>query len=93
VFDAWLSLLGPHRAPRQLPVAATPLLGAILETLLSAQDFKTFEQLVGLIEHSALPERGQREMRASMYLRVGLLALAAQEWMAICESGPDARAR
>ena len=86
------SLLGPDPAPRQLPVAATPLLGAILETLLSAQDFKTFELLVGLIEHSALPEREQREMRASMYLRVGLLARAAQEWMAICESAPDGRA-
>ncbi|HET7047124.1 MAG TPA: glycosyltransferase [Solirubrobacteraceae bacterium] len=92
VFDAWASLLGPDRAPRQLPVAATPLFGAILETLLSAQDLKTFELLVGLIEHSALPEREQREMRASMYLRVGLLAPAAQEWMAICESAPDARA-
>ena len=80
---------GPDQAPRQLPVAATPLLGAILETLLSTQDFKTFELLAGLIEHSALPEREQREMRASMYLRVGLLAQAAQEWMAICESAPD----
>ena len=92
VFDAWASLLGPNQAPRRLPVAAAPLLGAILETLLSTQDFKTFELLVGLIEHSALPEREQREMRASMYLRVGLLAQAAQEWMAICESAPDGRA-
>ena len=60
--------------------------------MLSTQDFKTFELLAGLIEHSALPEREQREMRASMYLRVGLLAQAAQEWMAICESAPDGRA-
>ena len=92
VFDAWASLLGTNQVSRELPVAATPLLGAILETLLSTQDFKTFELLVGLIEHSALPEREQREMRASMYLRVGLLAQAAQEWMAICESAPDGRA-
>ncbi|MGZ4231324.1 MAG: tetratricopeptide repeat-containing glycosyltransferase family 2 protein [Solirubrobacteraceae bacterium] len=92
VFDAWASLLSPEQTPRQLPVAATPLLGAILETLLSSQDFKTFELLAGLIEHSALPERERREMRASMYLRVGLLAPAAQEWMAICESAPDSRA-
>src|SRR5262249_8419808 len=28
VFDAWASLLGPGQTPRQLPVAATPLLGA-----------------------------------------------------------------
>jgi hypothetical protein len=27
-----------------------------------------------------------------MYLRVGLLAPAAQEWMAICQSAPDSRA-
>ncbi|HYZ81661.1 MAG TPA: glycosyltransferase [Solirubrobacteraceae bacterium] len=94
VFDAWASLLDPHPhpQPRQLPVAATPLLGAILETLLISQDFKTFQLLVGLIEQSALPEREQREMRACMYLRVGQLAPAAQEWMSICQSAPDHRA-
>jgi tetratricopeptide (TPR) repeat protein len=92
VFDAWASLAGPARQPRRLPVAAAPLLGAILETLLSAQDLSTFELLLGLIEHSDLPEREQREMRASIYLRFGFLAPAAQEWMAICESAPDHRA-
>jgi tetratricopeptide (TPR) repeat protein len=92
VFDAWASLIGPEHEPRSLPVGATPLLGAVLETLLSSQDFKTFELLVTLIEHSALPEREQREMRALMYLRLGFLAPAAQEWMAICEMAPDHRA-
>ena len=45
VFEAWASLLRRDQAPRRLPVAAAPLLGAILETLLSTQDFKTFELL------------------------------------------------
>ena len=42
VFDAWASLLSPDQTPRQLPVAATPLLGAILETLLG------FTLIIGL---------------------------------------------
>ena len=31
-------------------------------------------------------------MLASMYLRQGFLASAAQEWMAVCADSPDARA-
>jgi hypothetical protein len=41
---------------------------------------------------SALPEREQREVLASMYLANGFLPMAAQEWMAVCEVLPDARA-
>jgi hypothetical protein len=92
VFDAWAALAGPERELRRLPVAAAPLLGAILETLLSAKDYPTFDLLAGLIGASALPEREQREMRASMFLRFGLLGPAAQEWMAVCQTEPDHRA-
>ena len=93
VFDAWrVAAAAPTRRPVSLPVAATPLLGAILETLLRAQDFETFERLVGLIEHSALPEREQREMRASMYLRVGLLAPGRSGVDGDLRVAPDARA-
>jgi hypothetical protein len=63
-----------------------------LETLLWAHDFETFEQVAALLEPSELPWREQRELLASMYLRHGFLASAAQEWMAVCESEADARA-
>ena len=92
VFAAWLELAGGIEEPRSLTVAATPLLGVILETLLRAHDFDAFEKLTVLLERSALPAREQRELLASMYLAHGFLALAAKEWMAVCKSRPDARA-
>jgi len=93
VFAAWLELAGdPTAQPRSLVVAATPLLGVILETLLRAHDFAAFERLIPLLRGSALPEREQRELLASMYLGQGFLPMAAQEWMAVCEYRPDARA-
>jgi tetratricopeptide (TPR) repeat protein len=93
VFAAWLELAGdPSAQPRSLPVAATPLLGVILETLLRGHDFDAFGRLIPLLRVSALPEREQRELLASMYLSHGFLPMAAQEWMAVCEYRPDARA-
>ncbi|HSC02198.1 MAG TPA: glycosyltransferase [Solirubrobacteraceae bacterium] len=93
VFAAWLELAGdPSAQPRSLPVAGTPLLGVILETLLRAHDFDAFGRLIPLLRGSALPEREQRELLASMYLAHGFLPMAAQEWMAVCECRPDARA-
>jgi tetratricopeptide (TPR) repeat protein len=93
VFSAWLDIAsGESSAPRRLPVASTPLLGVILETLLRCQDFEAFERLLPLLRASALPEREQREQLASMYLAQGFLPQAAQEWMVVCGSAPDARA-
>ena len=95
LFAAWLELANPggvSAEPRALPIAATPLLGVILETLLRAQDFGTFQMLIPLLERSALPAREQREVLASMLLKNGQLAAAAEQWMAVCESRPDARA-
>jgi tetratricopeptide (TPR) repeat protein len=93
VFAAWLELAhDPTRQPRSLPVAATPLLGVVLETLLRAHDFQAFERLIPLLRGSALPEREQHELLAAMYLSHGFLPMAAQEWMAVCEYLPDARA-
>jgi tetratricopeptide (TPR) repeat protein len=93
VFSAWLELeREPGKQPGGLPVAATPLLGVVLETLLRARDFQAFERLIPLLRSSALPEREQRELLASMYLSHGFLPMAAQEWMAVCEYRPDARA-
>ncbi len=92
VFTGWLELATGAQQPRSLPVASTPLLGVILETLLRAHDFETFEQLTVLLGQSAMAPREQRELLATMYLEHGFLASAAQEWMAVCESAPDVRA-
>jgi len=93
-FAGWVEVANgtPEQELRRLPVASTPLLGVILETLLAAHDFDTFEKLVGLLNHSALIQREQRELLAVMYLKHGFLQSAAQEWMAVCESSPDVRA-
>jgi tetratricopeptide (TPR) repeat protein len=92
VFAGWLDLADGAEQPRRLPVASIPLLGVILDTLLRAHDFETFETLTTLLVRSDLPRREQRELLANMYLQHGFLASAAQEWMAVCESTGDARA-
>ena len=92
VFAAWLAVASGAQELPALPVAATPLLGVILETLLRAHDFEAFEKLAGLLGRSALPVREQRELLATMYLAQGFLPSAAKEWMGVCESRPDARA-
>ncbi|MBV9803028.1 MAG: glycosyltransferase [Solirubrobacterales bacterium] len=92
VFAGWLQIAGGAEEPLpSLPVVATPLLGVLLETLLRAHDFEGFERLIPLLHNSALPEREQREVLASMYLDQGFLPQAAQEWMAVCAAQPDAR--
>ena len=93
VFAAWLEIAGGSTSqPRSLPVASTPLLGVILETLIRAQDYAAFDALAPLLRSSALPEREQREVLASMYLEHGFLGPAAQEWIAACQTQPDTRA-
>jgi tetratricopeptide (TPR) repeat protein len=93
-FAGWLEIAGgtPEQQLPSLPVAAAPLLGVILETLLGAHDFDTFEQLTKLLHRSALARREQQELLASMYLKHGFLQSAAKEWMAVCETNPDVRA-
>jgi tetratricopeptide (TPR) repeat protein len=92
LFGAWAALSGSDGPPHSLPVAATPLLGVILETLLRSRDFDQFEALLPLLEHSRLPVRERREALATMYLHHGFLPFAAKEWMAVCSEQPDARA-
>ncbi len=53
LFEAWAALAAGGEI-RRVPVAGTPLLGAILETLLRIRDLEAFERLLPLLEHSAL---------------------------------------
>jgi hypothetical protein len=72
-------------------VAGAPLLGVILETLLRGADGERFVALLPALQQSRLPQREQRELLAQMYLKHGLIANAAQEWMSVCSATPDVR--
>ncbi len=74
------------------PVEGVPLLGRMLESLLRVRDFENFESLLPLLERCPIAERERRELLAQMYLRRGFLRSAGREWMAVCETQPDARA-
>ncbi|HUO73916.1 MAG TPA: glycosyltransferase [Solirubrobacteraceae bacterium] len=92
VFDAWSELAAGATPLTRLPAGSVALLEVILEALLRVQDFTSFEKLVALLPLTGLPQREQRELLGSLYLRRGFLASAAEEWMAVCEQQPDARA-
>jgi tetratricopeptide (TPR) repeat protein len=92
LFKSWLTLLSGETLDHDLPSAGVGLLEVILEALLRVQEFKAFEVLVPLLERTDLPQREQRELLASLYLRRGFLQSAAKEWMDVCALQPDPRA-
>ena len=92
LFEAWQAVSAGDGGPAALPLAAIPLLGTVLEALLRVEEFEQFERLLPLLHGSPLPVREQRELLASLYLRRGFLASAAEEWMAVCSERADARA-
>jgi hypothetical protein len=92
LFAACAAIAAGEPARRGLPAPSTPMLFVILELLLRVGDFKAFEALHPLLEHSELPRREQRELLGGIYLRRGFLKSAAQEWMAVCSEQVDARA-
>jgi hypothetical protein len=92
LFRCWNALAAGEDQSTSLPLGAVPLLGVILEALLRVQDFLAFEKLVPLLAGSQLPAREQRELLATIYLQRGFQASAAEEWMAVCNQHPDARA-
>jgi tetratricopeptide (TPR) repeat protein len=91
VFDAWAKIAGGAPAPEGLPLSAAPLLAVLLQTLLAGGDTERFETLRPALEHSRLPRRERQELLAESYLSAGMLAPAAQEWMAASSPQPDAR--
>ncbi len=88
LFVAWRQLTVSGSTDHEPGLASVPRLLAMLETLLLAQDFETFEALLGLMARSSLPERERRELLAEMYERGGFHSSAAEEWMAVCRGGP-----
>jgi tetratricopeptide (TPR) repeat protein len=82
----------PAQPAASLSAQAVAPLEVMLEALLRVHDFKSFEVLLGALEHTPLQPRERRQLLADMYLRRGFLASAAQEWMAVCEQEPDVQA-
>jgi glycosyltransferase involved in cell wall biosynthesis len=92
LFCAWHQLASAaHSTIALAPAALTPLT-TMLEALLRVQDFESFETLLALLERCQPDQRERRQLLAEMYLRRGFAAAAAEEWMAVCRSEPDARA-
>jgi tetratricopeptide (TPR) repeat protein len=91
VFTAWAAIADGAEEADPLPVSGAPLLGVILETLLRGADGERFVALLPALHRSGLPRREQRELLAQMYLDHGLVAQAAQEWMAVASEAPDVR--
>jgi|GEM_PF-656530 len=92
LFRAWGELADSGTTEIALSAEAVPPLVVMLEALLRVQDFETFEVLLGTLERTPISERERRELLAGVYLRRGFASSAAEEWMAVCEREPDARA-
>jgi tetratricopeptide (TPR) repeat protein len=92
LFGAWREALDGEQTLQALALEAVPLTAVMLEALLRVRDFAAFEILLGLFQRAPMDPRERREMLAEMYLRRGYAASAAEEWMAVCAAGPDARA-
>ncbi len=89
-FTAWADALS-GRTPKVTPEGAVAL-GTTLEALLRVREVQPFAALVPALDTAVPVERDRREILANMYLRHGFLASAAEEWLAVCETAPDAPA-
>jgi tetratricopeptide (TPR) repeat protein len=92
LFRAWHDLARSGTTAIALVAEAVQPLVVMLEALLRVQDFQTFEVLLGALERTPVSERERRELLADVYLRRGFATSAAEEWMAVCQHEPDARA-
>jgi tetratricopeptide (TPR) repeat protein len=92
LYRAWQRLLAGERPPAYLSGSVLAPLSTVLEAALRVHAFEGFEQLVSLLPLALPDERRRRELLARLYLRLGFLDSAAEEWAAVCDAGPDAAA-
>ena len=93
LLGAWCDATAGTDPAAQLPAGAAAPALVMLEALSRVEAFDAFELLAGRYDTVALPARDRREALASLYLRRGFLASAADEWIAACEDdGVDAAA-
>jgi tetratricopeptide (TPR) repeat protein len=91
-FSAWRAALAGEPLPAQLPGACAADAERCLEALLRVQAFAPFETVLPVFERIAIPARDRRELLARLYFRRGYLDSAAEEWLEIARSAPDAAA-
>jgi glycosyltransferase involved in cell wall biosynthesis/Flp pilus assembly protein TadD len=91
LYAAWLARLRGDAVPGVDVAVAAPAESA-LEALLRVQELDGFATLYDVYQRVPLAPRERRERMARMYLRRGFLDSAAEEWLAACADGPDARA-
>ncbi|HEY2869167.1 MAG TPA: glycosyltransferase [Gaiellales bacterium] len=92
LYRAWATAIRGGRPPAALGTAAGPTAVRLLEALLRVTETRAFTTLLGVFERVQLPERERRELLATMYLRRGFLESAADEWIAVATTQPDASA-
>jgi tetratricopeptide (TPR) repeat protein len=92
LFSAWAAAIRGDAPPAWLPAAAGPLAGTFLEALLRVEEVDAFAVLLGVFGTIPVDSRERHEYLATMYLRRGFLGAAADEWIEVAQTAPDARA-
>jgi tetratricopeptide (TPR) repeat protein len=92
LYRAWATAVRGGEPPAVLGTAAGPTAMRMLEALLRVTETTAFTTLLSVFARVQLPERQRRELLATMYLRRGFLESAADEWIAVATTEPDASA-
>jgi tetratricopeptide (TPR) repeat protein len=92
LYRAWASAIRGGEPAAALGTAAGPTAVRMLEALLRVTETNAFTTLLSVFARVQLPERQRRELLATMYLRRGFLESAADEWIAVATTQPDASA-
>jgi tetratricopeptide (TPR) repeat protein len=91
LYRAWAAAIrGAASGP--LPAECGQTAVRLLEAVLRVTEIDAFAPLLEVFGRVQLPERERRELLATMYLRRGFLESAADEWIAVATTRPDASA-
>jgi tetratricopeptide (TPR) repeat protein len=92
LYRAWAAAVRGGQGPAGLGATSGATAMRLLEALLRVTEVAAFATLLEVFGRIALPERQRRELLATMYLRRGFLESAADEWIAVATTRPDASA-
>ena len=92
LYRAWAAAIRGMPSSSPLSADCAPTAVRLLEALLRVTEIDAFASLVEVFGRVQLPERQRRELLATMYLRRGFLESAADEWIAVATTRPDASA-
>jgi tetratricopeptide (TPR) repeat protein len=92
LYRAWGASIAGRQLPAAVPGAAAQTAFTALEALLRVVDVEAFATLHPVVDRLQIDPRERREALAQMYLRRGFLDSAAEEWIAVAQAAPDARA-